>query len=208
LGNYYTRQTSNPEGSGLKVNNTGLWEFMTTATNEPTDNNTPTNCMKSTMDSQAAVSVTAVDNQLQQCFTDYETGGSGVGCTTSPCTGQLFNRAMNTSTSNPHLLDIQLNPRFGYVPITDAFTHFIAFRAVYIEQLALGQGAGSAVWDPDNFQPGGDPALTISSSPVRAMASWLFDPNMLSPCPVPSAPTCLGTHPVQTTAHPVIQLMH
>ena len=205
--NYYNRQITITDGGNQPANDTGLWEFMTTATNNPGSNNSPTSCKKSTMDSKAAVSSAAVDGQLQTCFTDYETGGAGVSCTSSPCTGQLFNQAINSSTSNPHLLDIQLNPRFGYVPILDSDTHFIAFRAVYLEQLGMSQGSGSVTWDPDAFAGGGPPDPFSGGGIVRAVAAWLFDPNMLSPCPDASASTCLGSHPVQTTAHPVVQLL-
>jgi hypothetical protein len=213
-GNYYNRLVNINDGGTHKANDTGLWEFIPNSLDTA---NTPVTCRRETMDDQAALGVANVLVQLQTCFTDYKNGVADstvspqVLCTTKPCNGQVFNNAINTSTSNPHLLDLQLNSRFGYVPILDGssgLVHFITFRAVYLEQLGMDQGSNTVTWDPDKFQPGGEGDPAVTGSPIRSVSAWLFDPNMLSPCPDPSAATCLASHPLQSTAHPVIQLMH
>jgi Flp pilus assembly protein TadG len=106
------------------------------------------------------------------------------GCATmpAPCTDPVF--GLNTSTTDsPDLYDIQLTPRFAYVPeLTGSFpsgsssaVRFRAFRPVYIQRLTLGTGSGAT-----NFDPGvGTSALNPSGNGVREVTLWVFPEDML-----------------------------
>jgi hypothetical protein len=141
--NYYNESAT---VSGESVNDAGLWEFIPQGV---TLSEVPNSCQRATFDSIDAGSTGATrkDNMrlaLIGCFSDY---ASGVGCSTVPCTGQLFTR--NSQTESPvDVYDIQLTPRFAYVPqiVETAFpsgnsspVHIQTFRAIYLQRL-LGNG--------------------------------------------------------------------
>jgi hypothetical protein len=128
--------------SGVAINDAGLWEFIPQGV---TLSQVPTSCQRATFDTVYANSNSGnrKDNMrlaLIACFNDY---GNGVGCSSSPCTGNVFVR--NSQTESPvDLYDIQLTSRFAYVPqITETSfpsgssspVHIQKFRAIYLQRL-------------------------------------------------------------------------
>jgi len=137
---------------------------------------------------------------LRRCFshymgndwTDLDSDGNGTispeprvapGCPTNqPCPDPVF--TTNRATETPEdLFDIQLSPRFGYVPEywqlaadldgTDRVT-FRAFRAVYMQRSKFGTGGNEVVWDPGFTAP-----AIPSNRGFRELTGMVFHPNML-----------------------------
>jgi hypothetical protein len=136
---------------------------------------------------------------LQRCFAhymnqpwrDYDEGGNATispeprvapGCATGQaCIDPLFIR--DTITETPEdLYDIQLTPRFGYVPEYWSSTGsgnsrevFRAFRAVYMQRMTWGTGGSPMPWDPGFAVPSG----LKSNDGLRELTGMVFHPNML-----------------------------
>jgi hypothetical protein len=110
--------------------------------------------------------------QLKKCFDDYKTGNWN---------GVLF--GANTGTERPiDLLDIQLSPRFFYVPVfsTDPNGNKTLpvqrFQAVFL-QTVYGDcnGSGCAV----TFEPGAWNTAPITGSKAEATSVWVLQPGMV-----------------------------
>lgn len=105
------------------------------------------------------------------------------GCATGQvCPDPIF--ITNRVTETPEdLYDIQLSPRFGYVPEywqlpedldgTDRVT-FKAFRAVYMQRSKFGTGGGERFWDPGFAAP-----VIASNKAFRELTGMVFHENML-----------------------------
>ena len=110
---------------------------------------------------------------------------SGTLSKTNPrCTGVVFNR--NTVTESPEIWDIQLVPRFAYVPtIHPSFAlganavSWTGMQAVYLQRLCMGnqqcnQGTfspGPGLWN--DLKPGN------TNDSVAALSAWAFADHML-----------------------------
>lgn len=158
---------------------------------------------------------------LQRCFAhylgndwvDYDDDGNPTitgeprvapGCATGEaCPDPIFIR--NTVTETPEdLYDIQLSPRFGYVPefwgtagSGSAREIFRAFRAVYMQRLTWGTGGSPLPWDPGFAVPSG----LQTNDGLREMTGMVFHQNML--------PNNLGTStaPFRVGANRFIRLV-
>jgi hypothetical protein len=128
--------------SGRSINDAGLWEFIPQGV---TIAQAPTSCQRATFDTVYANSNNSnrKDNMrlaLLACFADY---ANGTGCSSAPCAGALFIR--NSQVESPvDVYDIQLTPRFAYVPqiVETSFpngnsspVHIQKFRAIYVQRL-------------------------------------------------------------------------
>jgi hypothetical protein len=149
---------------GTQVDNTPLWQFI-----DPNATNIPSSCRRSNFPS--GITQAAAHTQLKQCFTDYKNGSYGV----------LF--GANSSTERPiDLLDIQLSPRFFYVPVfsTDPNGNKTLpvqrFQAVFL-QTVYGDcnGSGCSV----TFEPGAWNTAPITGSKAEATSAWVLQPGMV-----------------------------
>jgi hypothetical protein len=125
---------------------------------------------------------TNTHNALTTCFQQYN---AGVGCAAAPCTGDLF--AANTNPfsggADDEVLDVQLTPRFAYVPVFEGTppngtkrVHIVGFRAVYLHFVyASCQGNGSCGlrWSPGPWSE------SWSGQSISQLTAWVFHPNML-----------------------------
>src|SRR4029079_2571898 len=182
--NYYNDTAS---VSGVDINDAGLWEFIPQGV---TLSEVPNSCQRATFDTVYAGSTNAnrkdnMRNALITCFNDY---ALGVGCSSVPCTGQIFIR--NTQTESPiDLYDIQLSSRFAYVPqiVETTFpsgnsdpVHIQKFRAVYLQRLL-----GNAIdHDPGVRDSGG-------SQKAKEINAFVFYNTML-PGNLGDAPYVIG----------------
>lgn len=117
--------------------------------------------------------------------TECSTVPPGTWSKTNPrCTGVVFNR--NTAVENPEIWDIQLVPRFAYVPqIHPSFAlganavSYTGFQAVYLQRLCM----GNQQCNQGTFSPG--PGLWVDLKPgntndsVAALSAWAFPSSML-----------------------------
>jgi len=178
---------------GVQADNKPLWEFIP----EQTLSNVPNSCQRNTFDALLTATPTAgqqaaMQGQLEQCFTDYENGAY---------TGVVFGARTHPfgKTVPIDLYDIQLSPRFAYVPQFFQATppngsssnyNIEAFRAVYMEDLYAGcTGGGCSV----DFSPGPWNTGSIGSSNqnASAMTAWVFPPSML-PVGLQGNPAAVG----------------
>jgi Flp pilus assembly protein TadG len=148
---------------GSQVDNRPLWEFI-----DPSATNIPAECRRSKFQ---GLNQTDAHNQLKKCFDAYKNGSYGV----------LF--GANTSTERPiDLLDIQLSPRFFYVPVfsTDPNGNKTLpvqrFQAVFL-QTVYGDcnGSGCSV----TFEPGAWNTAPITGSKAEATSAWVLQPGMV-----------------------------
>lgn len=168
---------------GVQLDNQPLWDFIP----EQTLPNVPQSCQRATFDS--LLQATPVDQQqttleaaLEQCFTDYQNGNyTGVvfGTRTDP-----FGKAVPID-----LYDIQLSPRFAYVPQflqsqppngSSSDLNISAFRAIFMQNVYAGcTGNGCSV----DFAPGpwNTGPLGSSNQNAGAMSAWVFSASMLPP---------------------------
>jgi hypothetical protein len=165
---------------GAQLDNKPLWEFIP---NNLTTAEAPTSCRRETFTAVPSTPATTyqarMEAQLEQCFTDYEAGNYK---------GILFSQ--NTDPFGAEvpvdLYDIQLSPRFAYVPqFTQAVPpngsssdlNISSFRAVYMWDLYGGCSSGCAV----NFAPGpwNTSALGNSNDKAEAMTAFVIDDDML-----------------------------
>lgn len=174
------------------IDDTGLWQFIPPGTVP----NVPDSCQRS-------VFTTAYDKiptsgrkanmiaALNQCFSDYGLGLKGLPpaagtleclSVTGPKCGPLF--SLSTSHQSG-VYDIQLSPRFNYVPVltggfptgTSLPVQFSAFAPLYLQSLS-GNGF--------NFDPGvGDGGQ--GGNKADSVSAYAFYPQML--------PGSLGTNP-------------
>jgi Flp pilus assembly protein TadG len=183
---------------GRNLDNKPLWEFipagLSTTPGDP--NAVPPSCKRETFtglltSTPVAQQQAVLQGALEQCFTDYEAGGwTGVvfGLTTNPFGAEV----------PVDLYDIQLSPRFAYVPQfwqatppngSSSNLNIQAFRAIYVEDLYANCSSGCQV----DFSPGpwNTSAQGSSNDKAEAMTAWVFDDKML-PMSLRGDPTSVG----------------
>jgi hypothetical protein len=127
---------------------------------------------------------------LQRCFSHYmgqNWTGFPIGSLSTPeppsgCTGNCDSPifALNSTETDPELYDIQLTPRFGYVPKLNGFgagnsvSRIEAFRAVYIQRLLIENS--NTTWDP-GVSPA--PPTTGTVNRVGETSIFIFPPGSL-----------------------------
>lgn len=191
-----------------EVDSTPLWKFIADAA---TTTEIPDQCERQVFtDALANVTTlpTTVESHLSQfsvevrmekllerCFDLYVDGtwddGGAIptaetrtGCSAglgSPCTGVLFGR--NTQVQSPEIWDIQLSPRFAYVPeaweaLGSNTISFKTFRPIFIQRLCM----GNQLCNNGTFSPGVDYAdqqTNVSNDNVSAISAFAFHANML-----------------------------
>jgi len=167
---------------GVQLDNKPLWEFIPNTTLQ----GVPNSCQRATFNTLVAASYpTPAQEQatlqaaLEQCFTDYEAGNyTGVvfGANTDPFGAE----------SPVDLYDIQLSPRFAYVPQfvedvppngSSSNLHIDDFRAIYMEDVYGGCNNSCSV----DFAPGpwNTSPLGAGNVNAQAMTAWVFPPQML-----------------------------
>jgi hypothetical protein len=186
---------------GVQLDNKPLWEFIP----EQTLSNVPPSCQRDRFNDLLATTPvplqqTTMQAALETCFTDYEQGGyTGVvfGARTDP-----FGKAVPID-----LYDIQLSPRFAYVPQFAQATpptgssgnlNISSFRAVFMEDVYAGCTSGGCGVD---FSPGpwNTGSLGASNQTAGAMTAWVFPVSMLPPG--------LGGNPAAIGQNSYIQLV-
>ncbi len=198
---------------GIEADNTPLWEFIGTGTQAPTNVPDScqkvvfTNALADVNSIQPPALAThlqgatvevRMEKLLERCFSHYTFGvwadGDPVlgayppetrtGCTEPPalpCGGILFTR--DSVDQQPQVYDIQLTPRFGYVPLvweTDLGSPSVTykvFRPVFIQRLCI----GNQLCNQGTFSPGvgWDDQHGSTSTNVHAVSAFAFHPNML-----------------------------
>jgi hypothetical protein len=196
-GDYYDRTTSI---TGVDINDTGLWEFIP----DGIIPETPSSCRRAVFNDARTDAnpddKTQLRTLLDTCFVDYQ---AGTGCTNTPCRGDLFTRNSRTE-SGLDLYDIQLNPRFGYVPrLTGGFpsgtsgtVQIAEFKPVYIQRLFVKCNANGCAID---FDPGVGDGPQNQSGKAEAITAFVIQAEML--------PGNLGTNPYQLGQNQVIELV-
>jgi len=187
---------------GVQLDNEPLWEFIPEATLP----GIPDSCQDQTFDNvlhstPVSGQQAAMQAQLEQCFSDYQAAGD--------------NAPVFTARTHPFgqtvpidLYDIQLSPRFAYVPQFVQSTppngssgnlNIAAFRAVFMEDVYAGCNGGGCSVD---FSPGpwNTGSLGSSNQNAGAMTAWVFPPTML--------PTGLQGNPAAVGQNTYIQLVH
>ena len=167
---------------GRQLDNKPLWEFIP----EQPLPGVPNSCQRATFDqlvgasyATPALEETTLQTALEQCFTDYEAGGY---------TGVVFGADTNPfgDESPVNLYDIQLSPRFAYVPQFAQSTppngsssdlNIAEFRAIFMENVYGQCSSGCGV----DFAPGpwNTSALGAGNVNAEAMTAWVFPPSML-----------------------------
>jgi hypothetical protein len=123
-----------------------------------------------------------MEDQLEQCFVDYEAGPLGNGV---HYTGVVFSANTNPFGAEVpiDLYDIQLSPRFAYVPQftqsvppngSSSNLNIASFRAIYMWDLYYNNGSSDFAPGPWNTSSQG-----ASNDNAVAMTAWVFDNNML-----------------------------
>lgn len=196
-GDYYDRMTGI---AGVNVNDTGLWEFIPPGFIF----DTPPSCRRSVFTNALADgnpdNKTQLRGLLDTCFADYQ---AGTGCFNNPCQGDLF--TMNSRTeAGIDLYDIQLSPRFGYVPrLTGSFpsgtsgtVQIAEFKPVYLQRLFAKCNASSCAID---FDPGVGDGPQNQNGKAEAITAFVIPSQML--------PGNLGTNPYQLGQNQFIELV-
>ena len=165
---------------GRQLDNKPLWEYIP----DETLPDIPTSCQRATFeDLLSATSVPtqqlAMGTALEQCFADYDAGDF---------TGVVF--AANTDPFGKEvpvdLYDIQLTPRFAYVPQfvqavppsgASSDLNVANFRAIFMDTIYSGCSSGCSV----EFSPGpwNTSSLGESSQKASAVTAWIFEAAML-----------------------------
>lgn len=138
-------------------------------------------------DNHGAFKTTDTPPQPGEVVTTTECGAvpAGTLSKTNPrCSGTVFNR--NSAVESPEIWDIQLVPRFAYVPlIHPSFplgsnaVSYTGFQAVYLQRLCM----GNQQCNQGTFSPG--PGLWTDLKPgntndsVAALSAWAFPAHML-----------------------------
>lgn len=197
---------------GIDADDTPLWEFIGTGSQAPTnvpdscqksvfvnalaDVNSLPPALATHL--QGATVEVRMEKLLERCFAHYNALGTWsdgdlgfgayppetrTGCSeplVQACTGILFTR--DSVDQEPQVYDIQLTPRFGYVPLVwEALgsnqVSYKVFRPVFIQRLCIGnQQCNQGTFSPGvgwNDQHGS------TSTNVHAVSAFAFHPNML-----------------------------
>jgi Flp pilus assembly protein TadG len=186
---------------GVTLDNKPLWQFIPlglTAT-------VPTSCHRETFNAisstPASTYQAGMEAALETCITDYENG---------TYTGVVFGADTNPTspTGSPEVpvnqYDIQLSPRFAYVPQffqttppdgSSSNLNIKSFRAIYIEDIFANCSSSCSV----DFAPGpwNTSPLGASNDKATAMTAWVFPDGML-PLELRGNPSAIGqNHYVQ-----------
>ncbi|HEU5300633.1 MAG TPA: pilus assembly protein TadG-related protein [Acidimicrobiia bacterium] len=177
------RRGSYPKATvaGVALDNKPLWEFIPAETLA----GIPAACQRATFDgllaaTPAAERKAAMRTALESCFDAYISSGS---------TAPLF--TANTDPFGPEspidLYDLQLTPRFAYVPQflevnppagASEMVHIEGFRAVFLQQLQSGCNASSCDVDFEpgswNTAPQGGLNHKAESISVFVFADWML----------------------------------
>jgi Flp pilus assembly protein TadG len=185
--------------TGESLDNRPLWEFIPNTTLS----DVPSTCQRSYFDGLLASTPSnqrqaTMHAALRACFDAYTTGNYH---------GNLF--TANTTTEFPlDVTDLQLSPRFAYVPVLSAtsppsgsstLVHIIGFRAVFLQETYAGCTANppcSVEFEPGpwNTAPQGN-----KNTNHKALSSFVFAPSML--------PGSLATKPEQLGENRYIELV-
>jgi Flp pilus assembly protein TadG len=177
-------QYSKVTALGRQLDNKPLWEFIPTGLPTTGASAVPTSCTRERFDGLLATTPiaqqqTTLGSALEQCFADYEAGSY---------TTVVF--GANTDPFGPEipidLYDIQLSPRFAYVPQffqdtppggTSSNLNIAAFRAIYMEDVYANCSSGCSV----DFAPGpwNIAAVGAANQNAVAMTAWVFPSTML-----------------------------
>ncbi len=212
---------------GHQLDNKPLWQYIPTGTVSGVPTSCQRSTFDTRVTGTPPTGVTKqvwLHRALSQCFFEYACGkvdnwaGNIVGqpaanwnsctgtraganlapCNGSPCTTALF--TANTATESPiDLYDIQLSPRFVYVPqvwATDvtcpggsgSYCYYVKqFRAVFLQRLV-----GNNVNQLD-FEPSGGAWTGTYSGQAKAITAFVFTPSMM-PGDLGSNPASLGSN--------------
>jgi hypothetical protein len=183
---------------GKQLDNKPMWEFIPLGLPTTGANAVPSSCKRETFN---AVSTTPantyqarMEDALELCFTDYEKGPLN---NNVAYTGVVFSQ--NTDPFGAEvpidLYDIQLSPRFAYVPQfaqaippsgSSSNLNISKFRAIYMWDLYYNNGSSDFAPGPWNTGAQGQ-----SNDKAEAMTAWVFDNNML-PLPLRGDPSSVG----------------
>jgi len=180
---------------GVPLDNQPLWEF----TPEAWQPGIPDSCQNDTFDDvknqyngQGVVQQAAMEAALEKCFSDYQAGG--------------YTQPVFTARTHPFgktvpidLYDIQLSPRFSWVPQfletvpptgSSGNLNITAFRAIFMQDVYAGcNGNGCNVdYAPGPWNSG---SLGSANDTAGAMSAWVFPPSML-PAPLQGNPAAVG----------------
>jgi hypothetical protein len=180
---------------GAQLDNKPLWEFIPNGLSTTAPTGVPSSCQReaftAVLSTPANTYQTRMEDQLELCFTEYEAGNY---------TGILFSQ--NTDPFGAEvpvdLYDIQLSPRFAYVPQfvqavppngSSSNLNIASFRAVYMWDLYGKCSNGCGV----NFAPGpwNTSALGNSNDKAEAMTAFVIDDDML-PVSLRGDPSSVG----------------
>ncbi len=210
---------------GFQLDNKPLWEFIPAGNNSGVPTSCQRVTFDTRVSGTPPGGVTKqvwLHRALSQCFFEYACGkadnwagdltgqpatmwnscvGTRAGlaispCNGSPCTATLF--TANTSTESPiDLYDIQLSPRFVYVPQvwapdvlcpggSGSYCYYIKqFRAVFLQRLM-----GNNINQMD-FEPSGGAWTGSYSGQSKAITGFVFTASML-PGSIGSDPNAIG----------------
>jgi hypothetical protein len=187
---------------GQTLDNKPLWEFIPTGLPTSGPNAVPASCQRETFNALLSGNPntlqTTMETALETCFTDYDNGNY---------TGIVF--GANTNPGGVEipfdLYDIQLSPRFAYIPQfvqtippngTSSDLNIAEFRAIYMEDVYANCNNGCGV----DFAPGpwNTSPLGNNNQNAQAMTAWVFNPHML--------PGTLGTTPTSLGQNTYVQL--
>jgi hypothetical protein len=168
---------------GVTLDNMPLYRFIPSSLT--TTDGVPASCLRSAFDDlvnalPTAQQRAAIQGQMETCITEYEDGGY---------TGVVFdgNTDPTGTTEVPvDQYDIQLSPRFAYVPQfvqatppsgSSSNLNIASFRSIYIEDVYANCNNGCAV----DFAPGpwNTSALGAANDKAVAMTAWVFPDGML-----------------------------
>jgi Putative Flp pilus-assembly TadE/G-like len=185
--------------AGNLVDNKPLWEFISP---DASLSNVPLTCKHggaNGFDTKLAAAYatpaakqTALHAQIRLCITQYNLGGSLIGCSSVPCTGVLF--GANTTTEAPiDVFDIQQSPRFVEMPQmwetvqptgTSSPVHVWRFQPCFLQRLLGKHGLDfePGPWNTaPNPPPGGDTAEAIAAFkiPATMLPGNIGQPNVI-----------------------------
>lgn len=168
--------------AGTQIDNLPLWRFIPSGT----VSGVPPSCQRSVFDNLVATTPSAqqpsvLHTALGRCITDYN---AGTGCG-GACTAAVF--TANTTGEQPlDLFDIQLSPRFVYVPKFAqttppngaSYLHVTGFQPVFLQRLYASCTANRCSTD---FEPGpwNTSANGSSNDNANAITGFVINPRML-----------------------------
>ncbi len=194
--------------AGKKPDNKPLWEFIGKGSDKfgADSGDIPVSCRRASFTTAIKASQVLANTQLQTCFDDYD---NGTGCSGAVCDDVVFGLDTFDEPGPPvTLYDIQLTPRFAYVPVfleanpptgTSSNVHIAKFQAVFLQTLYGGCNANSC---SVNFEPG--PWNTSSANQgaantnIEALSAFVFAAKML--------PGNLASEPNQVGANIYVEL--